>query len=93
MSSGQNRSWKPGKRDLMFLLIVAAVVLLLVLGTSERTTRAVPSDETHRTVTKSVQCMACHSAEGVRPQPIGHTKSDQCFQCHIQPKGWLGNAK
>jgi len=90
MSNGQNQSWRPTKRDAMFLGIVAAVILLLVLGTSERTTKDVPSDETHRTVSKLSQCLSCHGTEGVRPQPLGHIKGGQCFQCHTQPKGWQG---
>lgn len=77
----------------MFLGIVAAVVLLLVLGTSERTTKATPSDEIHRQATSRDACMGCHNQTGVRPMPAGHTKADQCFQCHQQPKGWVGGIK
>lgn len=92
MNSGKINAWRPGKRDAVFLSIVAAVLLLLVYGTSERTTKAVPDDETHRTVTTREQCMSCHGAEGVRPQPAGHIQGGQCFQCHIQPKGWMGGS-
>ncbi len=81
------------KRDLAFIGIVAAVIALLVLGTSERTTKPVPDDDTHRNATSRAACMACHGADGVRPQPKGHTRMDQCFQCHAQPKGWKGAAK
>jgi len=84
-------NWRPGKRDLLFLGIVAAVVLLLVLGTSERTTKAVPSDDTHRQATSRAACMECHNASGVQPMPPVHTQADQCFQCHKQPEGWMGN--
>ena len=82
--------WRPGKRDLVFLGIVAGVILLLVLGTGDRTTKPVPSDETHRMATSRAACMECHNAKGERPMPKGHTKADQCFQCHMQPKGWVG---
>jgi hypothetical protein len=61
---------------------------LLVLGTSERTTKPVPDDDAHRHATSRAACMVCHGAEGVHPQPQGHTKADQCFQCHAQPQGW-----
>ncbi|MDX8397100.1 MAG: cytochrome c3 family protein [Mariprofundaceae bacterium] len=83
-----SNKWQPGKRDAIFLAIVAAVILLLVLGSSERKTKAVPSDQVHMSVTSRTQCMSCHSAGGVKPQPMGHSKADQCFQCHLQPKAW-----
>jgi hypothetical protein len=81
-------TWRPGKRDAVFLAIVAVVIMLLVLGTSERTTKPVPDDDTHKHATSRAACMVCHGTEGVRPQPQGHTKADQCFQCHAQPEGW-----
>ncbi len=81
-------TWHMNKRDWVFLGIVLAVILLLVMGTSERTTKPVPSDATHQAVTSRAQCMACHGVDGVKPQPVGHTKADQCFQCHMQPKNW-----
>ncbi len=89
--SDKRQSWKPGKQDVVFLAIVAAVVLALVLGSSDRTTKPVPNDEVHRTATTRAACMTCHGADGVRPQPMGHTKADQCFQCHVQPKDWAGS--
>jgi len=82
------KSWQPNKRDMIFLGVVAAVVLLLVLGTSERTTKAVPSDAMHLGATSRAACMRCHGVDGVKPQPMGHTKADQCFQCHTQPEKW-----
>jgi len=82
--------WKPGKRDAIFLAIVAAVVLVLVLGTGERTTKPTPKDETHLSATSRAECLNCHSSTGVKPQPLGHTAADQCFQCHLQPEGWRG---
>jgi len=86
--SEPKQKWQPGKRDMVFFAIVAAVILLLVLGTSDRTTKPVPSDGIHQQVTSRAECMSCHGVEGVHPQPIGHTKADQCFQCHLQPVNW-----
>jgi len=86
--SESKQKWQLGKRDFIFLAIVAAVILLLVLGTGDRTTKAVPSDQTHQQVKSRAECMACHGVDGVRPQPMGHTKADQCFQCHLQPTNW-----
>jgi len=88
MTDQQKLKWQPGKRDLVFLGIIAVVVLILVLGSSERKTRPVPDNETHRSVTSKAACMTCHGNNGVSPQPKGHIQSGQCFQCHQQPKGW-----
>ncbi len=93
MTEQQKKSWKPGKRDLVFLGVIAAVVLVLVLGTTDRKTIAVPSDDTHRSVTAKAACMACHDSAGVHPQPATHTKMDRCFLCHTQPEGWAGAPK
>lgn len=89
----KKRRWKPGKKDAIFLALVGSVVLVLVLGSSEKTTKPTPDDMVHRTATSRAQCMHCHGATGVRPQPKGHTKNDQCFLCHQQPKDWKGPVK
>ena len=88
MTEQQKQSWRPGKRDLMFLAMVAAVVLVLVLGTGDRTTVAVPSDDLHRTTLSRVACVSCHWPDGDQPQAGKHlhTKADQCFQCHTEPR-------
>ena len=93
MTDQQKDSWKPGKRDMLFLAIVLVVVLALVLGTSERKTIPAPNDETHRTATSRAACMACHGQQGIRPQSPKHTQVDKCFLCHTQPDGWLGAAE
>ncbi len=89
MTEQQKQSWRPGKRDLMFLAMVAVVVLLLVLGTGNRTTAAVPADDVHRTTVSRAACMSCHWPDGDHRPAEGkhlHTKADQCFQCHTQPR-------
>jgi len=88
MTEQQKQQWQFGKRDALFLAVVAAVVLTLVLGSSERKTRAVPDDATHQAVKSRAACMVCHAQDGVAPQPKGHIQGGQCFQCHTQPKGW-----
>jgi len=93
MAEEHKNSWKPGKRDLFFLGVVAAVVLALVLGSTERKTIPVPSDDMHRTVTSKAACMTCHGSAGVHPQPPTHTKMERCFLCHTQPEGWVGAPK
>ncbi len=84
---------KLNKRDTVFVLVVAAVIIFLTVGAKERTTKAVPDDDTHKNVTSRAQCMACHGADGIKPQPLGHPGADQCFQCHKQPEHWVGNTQ
>ncbi|OIO67711.1 MAG: hypothetical protein COW19_10470 [Zetaproteobacteria bacterium CG12_big_fil_rev_8_21_14_0_65_55_1124] len=91
--SNTKPSWKPGKKDALFLGVVLLVIVLLVLGSSERTTKATPNDDVHRAATSHETCMTCHGKDGVRPQPVGHASSVQCFQCHTQPKDWQGAGK
>ncbi|MDQ6998828.1 MAG: hypothetical protein Q9M17_08935 [Mariprofundus sp.] len=93
MAEQQKNAWKFGKRDIVFLAIIVAVVIALLLGTTERKTIAVPSDDVHRTATSKAACMACHDSAGVYPQPSTHTKMERCFLCHTQPKGWVGAPK
>jgi hypothetical protein len=88
----ENRGWKPGKRDAFFLAFVAAVVIFLTMS-GERTTKPTPNDATHQQAAalKTIAaCMACHSADGIHPQPKRHTKTQQCFQCHIEPEMSVG---
>ncbi len=85
------KSWRIGKRDTIFFLIVAAVVVALSLGSQERRTAATPNDAVHIQAGSRNGCLACHDSEGVQPQPAGHTKADQCFQCHLQPEQWVGD--
>jgi len=82
---------KVNKRDYIFIGIVAVVLIVLITGTTERTTKNVPNDETHALATSREACMACHSVDGIKPQPLGHPKANQCFQCHKQPTNWAGN--
>ncbi|MDX8393398.1 MAG: hypothetical protein R8K21_02285 [Mariprofundales bacterium] len=76
------------KRDLIFISIVIALITVLVLGSSERRTSNTPEDEIHISIKSRKQCMECHNSEGISPQPVGHLKAEQCFQCHQQPTGW-----
>ncbi|MDX8382675.1 MAG: cytochrome c3 family protein [Ghiorsea sp.] len=76
------------KRDYIFIGIIAVVLIFLTTGAKERTTKDVPNNEMHNQVTSRAECLSCHGAEGVKPQPLGHPKANQCFQCHTQPEGW-----
>lgn len=82
---------KLSKNDIIFVGVVAVIIIALVLGATERTTKAVPDDATHNQVTSRDTCMSCHGVDGVKPQPLGHPKANQCFQCHKQPDHWVGN--
>lgn len=85
--------WKPGKKDAIFLAIVIGVIVVLSVSGGKRTTKATPDDAIHRAVTSHLACMQCHGPGSEHPQPAGHTKSEQCFLCHTQPKGWKGSAQ
>ncbi|MDX8391966.1 MAG: hypothetical protein R8K53_05285 [Mariprofundaceae bacterium] len=93
MSTKKAAPWKPGRKDAIFLTIVLVVIILLVLGSHDRTTKATPNDAMHQQALNHQTCLQCHDANGTRPQPIGHSSSTQCFQCHAQPKGWQGMGK
>jgi len=93
MAEQQKNSWKMGKRDMVFLAIIATVVLVLALGSTDRKTIPVPSDDVHRNTTSKAACMVCHGSAGVHPQPVTHTKMERCFLCHTQPDGWVGAEK
>jgi len=90
MTKQQKLKWQVGKRDLIFLGVIGAVMLVLVLGSGERKSKPVPVDKIHLTVTTKAACMHCHGSDGISPQPKGHIKGGQCFQCHLEPKGWRG---
>ena len=89
--NGNHHRWRPGGRDLIFLAVVVVVVVVLSLGSKERRTAATPGDETHAAATTRKACMGCHGEGGVSPRPAGHTRADQCFQCHPQPENWRGS--
>lgn len=84
------RKWKPGKKDAIFLAVVIGVIVVLSVTGGKRTTKDTPNDAIHRAVTSHTECMKCHGPGSAHPQPVGHTKSIQCFLCHRQPKGWKG---
>jgi len=88
--SENKTEWKPGKRDLLALTFVIAVITVLSLGVGERNTAATPDNMIHRTASSRAACLSCHGPEGVRPQPPEHAGNDQCFLCHKQPPGWKG---
>lgn len=87
----KQKRWRPNARDAIFLAIVVGVVLALSLGSHERRTKPTPDDPAHIHAMSRDQCMSCHGTGGARPQPKGHTREDQCFQCHKQPRDWAGN--
>jgi len=82
-----------GTRDWIFIGFILVVVAALTFGSSERKTAPTPNDATHQNATSHEQCMACHGADGARPQPIGHPGNTQCFMCHLQPEGWKGKSR
>lgn len=89
----KQKRWQPNKRDAIFVAIVVGVVLVLSFSSNKRTTKATPNDPVHIHASSRDQCMKCHGTGSAHPQPKGHTKEDQCFLCHAQPKDWQGKIK
>jgi len=85
------KKWKAKKKDAIFAIIVIAVIVLLILGTGNRTTKVTPNNKVHTHAITRQACMQCHGKHGVHPRPVArHVKGDQCFQCHTQPRDWAG---
>ncbi len=88
MNNHTENRWKFGKRDAIVIGIALSLILVLTLGSSERKTKDTPNDAMHAEAHSRHDCLQCHGPKGVRPQPLGHPSTDQCFLCHKQPTGW-----
>jgi hypothetical protein len=83
---------KFSRKDLLFLVIVCAVLALVILVSGEETTRKVPYDALHRPAydvmakTGSKRetekgCEGCHNDQQVRFPP-DHPPKNRCLFCH-----------
>ncbi len=79
------------KADMLFILLIPAVVLCLWLLTTEQTTLRIPVDETHQEALQACRdsgkkaaetvCRTCH-ADDSQPLSEDHPPSYRCMFCH-----------
>jgi hypothetical protein len=79
------------KADILFIIMIPAVVLCLWLLTTEQTTLRIPLDDDHRESLQAYRtggkkaaeqvCGTCHSDEGL-PLSEDHPPKYRCMFCH-----------
>lgn len=83
---------KISRKDVLFLVIICAVLAVVILISGKETTKKVPYDELHRPAyevfAKSGSkreaeqgCEACHNDQQVR-FPADHPPKNRCLLCH-----------
>lgn len=90
------RSWQFGRKDAVFLGLIAAVLLVIVMISGPETTRRVPRTEHHlavyaasgTTAKKQLEksCQDCHGTNAA-PLPVSHPAGARCLICHRLEKG------
>jgi hypothetical protein len=82
-------------RDLLFLLLIVAVVGGLTYLSTRNRAKAMPSEPAvHLTVTDRAQCLSCHTPERLGALELQHKHPGKwrdarvsCLLCHTQPPG------
>lgn len=69
------------KWDIVFVMIVAAVVLFFSLAPKQTTPR-VPFDDTHKELKDEKTCKNCHGTGTQMPLPEKHPNKERCLLCH-----------
>lgn len=83
---------KLGKRDVLFLVLIVALVAVLARHRGSEQGKPVPLDAVHRPFQEALAngaareateqgCVRCH-ATAARPLPPGHPPKEQCLYCH-----------
>jgi uncharacterized paraquat-inducible protein A len=73
------------KADWLFVLFaVGVVVAVSSLPTPKDRNPVVPQTAEHDAARTEKDCVACHTAEAVRPLPARHPKRPDCFRCHAR---------
>jgi len=79
-------------RDLFFIAIVSAVLIILLLSTAREKPKKMPADDRHRPFSEALAkgddratvetgCVVCHDPKAI-PLPAGHPPKEQCLICH-----------
>ncbi len=79
------------RADIVFIMLIPAVVLCLWLLTTEQTTLRIPADETHSEALQAFRddgkkaaekvCRTCHAADR-QPLSEQHPPGYRCMFCH-----------
>ena len=73
------------KVDWIFVVAALGVVIgVSLLPTPKDRNPAIPRNAEHQSVTTEKACVACHTADAVRPLPARHPKRPDCFRCHAR---------
>lgn len=73
------------KVDWIFVVGALGVVIgVSLLPTPKDRNPAIPRNAEHQAVTTEKACVACHTADAVRPLPARHPKRPDCFRCHAR---------
>ncbi len=80
------------RKDLFFIALMGAVLLVFIFISGKETTKKVPLDPTHRPFYDLLKktgskmetekgCGECHNGKGV-PFPKNHPAKNRCLLCH-----------
>jgi hypothetical protein len=83
---------KVTKRDFLTIAAVAAVLGVLIMGTTHKQAKRVPVDDKHRAFYEAMEkgrdrleaerdCITCHNPHDT-PLPKKHPPKEQCLICH-----------
>jgi len=83
---------KISRKDVLFLVIICAVLTVVILISGKETTRKVPFDALHRSAYDELAktgskreaekgCESCHNDRQV-PFPAKHPPKNRCLLCH-----------
>jgi hypothetical protein len=70
------------KKNILFLAVAAAVLLVLFFLSSRNKAPFIPADEIHRIVTTNEACQECHAPGRRAPLKVSHPPKEQCLICH-----------
>jgi uncharacterized paraquat-inducible protein A len=73
------------KADWLFIVFAVVVVVgVSLLPTPKDRNPMVPRTAEHDAIKVEKDCVACHTAGGVRPLPAQHPKRQDCLRCHAR---------
>jgi len=70
------------KKNIVFLAVITAVLLVLFFLSSRNKVPFIPADDFHKTVTTNEACGECHAPGKRAPLKQTHPPKEQCLICH-----------